>query len=257
MSTVSVRCSLRRPSPPTVGTRLLDELPGALAVLAGHRGDHLAQDRLAHPAQLARPLAFGTADGRRARPGPGTLTRVAVDRRLDLHLAGHAEDGLLEGEAQDHLGVRSRHRPGPSAPPAARGSAHPVEERVEQVAQAAGERVARGPAAGTRTEDPLGPVPVVAGTALGVLQDLVGQADLLEPLGTAVVVLVGVGMELAGLGPIGPLELLVGGIAADTEDLVEVGVGHRPEAPRGHRPASLSRSPSRSPTTRAAARASG
>jgi hypothetical protein len=35
-------------------------------------------------------------------------------------------------------------------------------------------------------------------------------------------------MELAGLGPVGPLEVLLRGVATDTQHLVEVGGGHDP-----------------------------
>ena len=143
MSTVSVRVSVRRPSPAAVGARGLDRLAGALAALAGDRGDHLSEDRLAHPAQLAGPLALGAADHRGAGLGPGPLARVAVDRGGHLDLALDPEDRLAEGELDDHLGVGPRHRTGAPAAPRL-GAAHAVEEGVEQVAQAAGtERVAR------------------------------------------------------------------------------------------------------------------
>ena len=132
----------------------------------------------------------------------------------------------------------------------------PLKKASNRSPRPAAERVAGGPA-GTGAEDALGAVAVVAGPALGVLQDLVGQADLLEPLAVAVVVLVGIGVELPGLGPVGPLELVVGGVAADPEDLVEIGVGHRLGLRRLIGPPRSAAAPSRSPTTRAAARASG
>ena len=101
------------------------------------------------------------------------------------------------------------------APPTGARSAHAVEEGVEQVAPAAGERVARRrPPPAPWPKTPSCAEPVVAGPALGVLQHLVGQADLLELLAGVGVVLVGVGVELAGLGPVGPLQLVVGGVAA-------------------------------------------
>ena len=100
-----------------VGARGLDELPGALAARAGHRGDHLAEDRLAHPPELAGPLALGTAD-RRWCPGraPDPLAGVAVHRGLHLDLSLDPEDRLPEGQAQDHLRVGPGHRAGAAAP---------------------------------------------------------------------------------------------------------------------------------------------
>ena len=102
------------------------------------------------------------------------------------------------------------------------------------------------------TEDAFGPEAVVAGAPLGVAQDLVGDRHLLEARLGLGVALVGVGMELAGAGAVGPLDLLVAGVAPDAEQFVEVA---QPVSD-GHRVPPM-RSPSRSPTTWAAAMARG
>ncbi len=88
------------------------------------------------------------------------------------------------------------------------------------------------PCAGTRrAEDALGAEAVVARPALGVAQDLVGHGDLLEARFGGRVALVGVGMQLSGPGPVGPLDLLVAGVGTDPEQPVEVAEpvsdGHR------------------------------
>ena len=88
--------------------------------------------------------------------------------------------------------------------------------------------------AGLGAEDALGTEAVVAAPTLGVAQDLVGNGDLLEAsLGLGVTV-VGVGVQLAGAGAVGPLDLVVAGLGADPEQRVEVAQpvsdGHR--APR-------------------------
>ena len=194
------------------------------------------------------PWHSGHAVDRGARRGARALAGVAVDGDGHVDLALDPEDGLAERELDDQLGVGARHRPG--APTPGLGAAHAVEEGVEEVAEPTGaERVAARTVPGGLAEHPGVAEAVVAGPPLGIPQDLVGQADLLEVLVVLAAGLVGVRVELAGLGPVGALQLLVGGVAADAEELVEVGVGHRAASPR--------RSPSRSPTTRAAARASG
>ena len=105
---------------------------------------------------------------------------------------------------------------GPAAPrPAPRRAAHAVEEGVEQVAEPPapnGSPPAAAPAPGPNT--PGRAETVVAGPSFGVAQHLVGQADLLELLAGVAVALVGVGMVLPGLGPVGALQLVVGGVAA-------------------------------------------
>ena len=139
-----------------------------------------------------------------------------VDLTLD------AEHGLPELEVHGELGVGAGRRAGAAAPAGLR-PAHPTEEGVEEVTEAArAERIARSRRPGTLSEDPGVAVPVVAGPPLGIAEHLVGEADLLEVLVVLGAGVVGVRVELAGLGPVGPLELLVGGVAADAEEFVEI-----------------------------------
>ena len=113
------------------------------------------------------------------------------------------------------------------------GPTHLAEERLEDVAQASLEPEAT-PGAGLPAEDTLGAEAVVAGPSLRVAQDLIGHGHLLE-LGLRLgVALVGVWMQLAGAGSVGPLDLVVAGVGPDAEQRVEVtqsvSDGHR--APR-------------------------
>ena len=148
-----------------------------------------------------------------------------MDGNRDIDLTLDAEHRLTECEVDRQLGV-------------------------EEVAQAARtERVALSGAAGSLPEDASMAEAVVASPSFGVTEDLVGEADLLEVLVVLRAGVVGVRVELPCLRPVGTLQLLVGGVTTDAEELVEIGVGHRVASPR--------RSPSRCPTTVAAARASG
>ena len=105
--------------------------------------------------------------GRRAPARAGGTGGGQADRDL---LAA-PEDGLGELELEPHLGVGA----GLGAAPPAAAAAHLAEERLEDVAQPALEAEAAhaGPPA---AEDALGAEAVVAGPALGVAQDLVGDA---------------------------------------------------------------------------------
>jgi hypothetical protein len=114
----------------------------------------------------------------------------------------------------DRFGVGCPRRAGLAA--AAEGIT--TEERVEDVAEAEG--VAGGCAAPTRPRAVLAEE-VVAPTALGILQRLVGDVDLLELLGDLGIG-IAVGVVLAGQCPVRALDLVVGGVAGDAEQRVVV-----------------------------------
>src|SRR5271165_4888290 len=208
---------------------MLHVLPGPLTPRARRGGDDLTEDRLADPADLARTLALGAADGRGARGRSRATAGLAVDGRVDVDVLLDAEDRVPKGQAHDDLGVGTRDRTGA---PATAGPGHPAEESVEQVGEVAAEGVARS--ARARPEHAVDAEAVVVGAPLGILQDLVGKAHLFELI---VGLRAAVGMGLSCLGPVGAFELLVGRVASDAEHLVEVAGGHRDPA--------LNRSPSR------------
>ena len=144
-----------------------------------------------------------------------------------------------------------------AAAPCSTAPGHLAEEGLEDVAQPALEaEAAHAARAALGAEDPLRPVAVVAGPALWVAQDLVGDGDLLEARLGLGVALVGVGVQLSGPGPVGLLDLVVARVAGDPQQLVEVAqpVSWWPSCPPPLPPAPM-RSPRRSPTTWAAASA--
>ena len=163
------------------------------------------------------PWQSRQVDGLGALGRAPAFARGAGGREADRDLLVAAEDGLGELEVQTHLGVGTDL----GAASAGAGPAHLAEERLEDVTEASLE--AEAPAsARLGGEDTLGPEAVVTGAALGVAEDLVGNGDLLEAsLGLGVTV-VGVGVQLAGAGAIGPLDLVVAGFGPDPEQRVEV-----------------------------------
>jgi hypothetical protein len=61
---------------------------------------------------------------------------------------------------------------------------------------------------------------IVGRALLGVLQDLIGLADLLEANLGAGVLGVAVGMAFLGKPPVGRLDLLIAGSSGEAQDLV-------------------------------------
>ena len=168
-----------------------------------------------HSVQVAGSVPGGRAGG---------LAGVAGDRgaHRDRLLGRRTRPRSKSRSTRDlEVGAPGRAgRPAAAAAPAERAAA---EEGVEDVAEAAAaaERVA-----GAAAVHALGPEACrSAAPLLGVGQHLVGVGDLLEPgLGLGVAG-VGVGVQLAGQAPVGPLDLVGRGVAADAEQLVVVG-GH-------------------------------
>ena len=187
------------------------------------------------------------ADAGRADPR-GAVLVAGARTRLAGRLAGHPQRdrGPVDrlGEAERHLGLdvlaaarlRARTR-----------AAAAVEQAAEDVAETAAEAAAAGPPARRPGPPPkrsprskLKLPPARAGTGpeaavaeegarlvvllalLGVAEDVVGLGDLLEALLGLGVALVGVRVELAGELPVRLLDLGVGGVLGDAEDLVVV-----------------------------------
>ena len=141
-----------------VAAGVRDHLARAVATRAGDARHHLPEQGLAHPAQLAGPLAVEAGDRlgsrRRAAAGAGG----AGDGKADGDLLAAAEDGLGEVQRQSDLRVRA----GLGAPATeASAAAHLPEEGLEDVAQAALEAEAAH-AARLGAEDALGAEAVVA-----------------------------------------------------------------------------------------------
>src|SRR5439155_11273496 len=214
-----VRARLRAPAlAAAVGARAGDLPAQPAAPRTGRGGDHLAEDRLAHAAHLARPGAVRAGDGCRARARPAAIARGARDRGAQGDLSLRAEDGLLELDSERHLEVVAAGRPGG----AARAAAARAEDGVEQVAEVgaearAGEGVARPRACAPRR---LGPEHVVAPPPLRVAQRLVRDRHLFEALLRRGITAARVGVQLAGELAVGALDLVLGGVGRDVQQLV-------------------------------------
>ena len=140
------------------------------------------------------------------------LDHLVLDRSL------HAERRLEQRYLDVHSHVTALHgRRAPTATEPERIGA--AEERVEDVGERAEALKVRRVSA--RVE-PFPAVAVVDGALFVVDQDLLRLGQLLELLLGFRVVVIDVGMELARLQPEGLLDLPLGGIAADAEDLVGV-----------------------------------
>jgi hypothetical protein len=121
---------------------------------------------------------------------------------------------------------------------------HAAEHLLEEIAELGG--VGPGVAAAAELEAgipvgrgaelltllPVGAELVVGRPLLGVLQDLVGLAGVLE-LGLRVRRLVDVGMKGARELAVGALDLVLGGVSLDAEDLVVVLIFHGEGVPLG------------------------
>ena len=178
----------------------------------GDDGDHLPEDRLAHPLHLAGAPALVAGDRLGAAARAGGLAGVAGHRGAHRHgvLAAEHRLGRTRGRRRPRGRRPGAARPARRPPPAERAAA---EERLEDVADAADRRRTGRPTGAA--VDALGPERVVAAPLLGVGQHLVGVGDLLEPgLGLGVAG-AGVGVELAGQAPVGALDLLGRGAAGD------------------------------------------
>src|SRR5687768_9507351 len=106
----------------------LHDLARPTAAIAQGDVDYLAEHRLAYVAQLARPLALGTGDGRSARLSAAAVARLAPRKAGELDLLIGPGDRLGEGQPKVIAQVRPGGRARP--PSTTRGTA---EERVEQV----------------------------------------------------------------------------------------------------------------------------
>src|SRR5690606_10027090 len=173
-----------------------DDLAGPVAVGAGARRDHRAEDRLRLHAHLARAAA-ARAGGAAVRARLGALAVAVVARleALDLDLDGGAVARLLEGDGQLRLEVLARLAALPRPPATEVGAEVGPEHRGEDVEDVAAQRDAVVDAA----------VAVVAGALLGVGEHGVRLVDLLEPLLGGLVAGVAVGV-------VGQRQLPVGGL---------------------------------------------
>src|SRR6185437_8648927 len=156
--------------------------PVAAAVRAGLGGDHLAEERLAHLADLAAPRAdlagLRVSARRRSLAGAGRADHGGVHGEL----AGRAERALRQVELDPDRRVPAAPRPAARAPGRARArrAEHGVNELAEREARRAAE-ASETARASTRGGERVA-AQVVHLALVRVAQHLVGLGDLLELL---------------------------------------------------------------------------
>ena len=200
-----------------LAARVGDDRAEAAAGGAGPQGADLAEERPLHVGDLARAVAGLAGDRLRAGRRALAVAGRADDRGVDLELAGDAERRLGEVDLEPDQGVlaaaRARprtagDRPGrrPAWPPK-KASMMSVNEKPGTLAEAhAAEQVAAA---------------VVRRPLLRVAEDLVGPADLLEPL-LGLRVGVDVGVQLPRQAAVGLLDRLGVRVAGHAEEVVGV-----------------------------------
>ena len=208
----------RLPAAAASRARVLDLGAGPAALGAGMRDREEALALADDAAALAARAHRRRRSGLRARAAAGRAGRR--DRHGDRHL--RALHRLVERNVDLGLEVAAALRPVARAPPGAgRAGAEQVGEDVPDPAEAAESGCARPERARVEAaEDPATRVVLLA--LLGVGQDRVGLLDLLEPLLGALVALVAVGVVLARELAVGLLDLVLGGLLVDAEDLVGI-----------------------------------
>ena len=188
----------------------------ALAARARRGGHHLTQQGAGHALDVADAVALRAGDwlgaGRAARAPTGGAGDVGVDRDG----AGHPEGDVGELHVHGHEGVLAAPGSGGGSP----AGRSPTEEGLEDAAQVAEVGAGESSAEASPTTHRVLAAQVVHLSLVGVGEDLIGGGDLLE-----LILVAGpgdIGVQLAGLLAVGPLDLLGAGIAADAEDLVVV-----------------------------------
>ena len=223
-----------------------DDLAGAPAARARSRGDHLAEDRLAHTAHLAGAAALVARRPAaclrrcRARCRSRTPPRCAPTPTL-------GSPNTACSKSRSITTSRSEPRGGPAGP-RLRAAEAATEERVEDVTEPAEALRVAGEA-----RHAFGAEPVVARSALRVREHLVGLRDLLEPrFGSGESGLASGWCSRASLR-IRPLDLVADARPRDAEHLVVVRRHRTEPSPRS---VAVRGAGSRSPRTQGPARSS-
>src|SRR5690606_39363043 len=166
-------------------------------------GNHLAEEGLPDPLDLAAAGALQARDRAGAGLGAGGLAGLAGHGRSDLDRLPRSEHRLVELEVDHDLEVCTPRRAAGPAATATEGAAA-AEERLEDVVDPA-----RAEAGGSARADALGAEAVVALPLLGVREHLVGLSDLLEAL-SGLRIRVRVGVQLTGEAAVRLLDLVGG-----------------------------------------------
>ena len=195
-----------------------DDLARAAAAGARGRGHHLPDERLPDPLHLA-----GAPHSRQAIgwvPSAAPVASQASHATAVLTVTGCCEPKTASSNSRSTTCSRSSPRGGPAGP--AGGHRRGWSRRTPRTRRRCRRR--------SRTDRrrwccprPRRAVGVVALALLGVGQHLVGARDLLEPRLDLGIAVPRVGVELAGEAAVGALDLFLGGVPGDAEQLVVVG----------------------------------
>ncbi len=198
-----------------------NQLAAPLAGGARRCGHHLAEDRAAHRLHLSLTSAGLAGFRAGARRGAGGFTGLAGDCGPHGHVVGTAKHRLVEGDPKVGFKIGTSLRPGSASgcaaakPGAEARPATSAEEGVEQVGEAT-HAVGHPGAAIDRSEA------VVVLALLPIGENLVGDGHRLEASLGVRVIRVGVGVAVAGRFAIRGLDLDVGGLAMNAQDLVGI-----------------------------------
>ena len=220
-----MRLLARRPRPRHSRQGLLGDATVTVADVAGDRAHHLTEGRTGHRLQLTRAAAALAGLDRRTRLGAVAVAVLAALDRVKGDLDGGALCGLPQIDRYRDRDIAPRRR-APRAPTKGAGAA---EEGVEEIPDRAESvevgRVAPG-------AQPLMSIAVIRRPPLRVGENLVGLRGLLELLLGLRVVRVDVGMQLPREPTEGLLDLLLGGVAREAENLVRIAwhrdIAHKP-----------------------------
>lgn len=204
----------------TRGTRVTYAAPRPAALRAGALDGDREQPLLqAHP---ATPVARGAIVGNRPHSRPRPLTVSAGHDAVVAHGLVASESRLLEGNLDFALDVAFVAAPNAEDPEQI--AEEPVHGNVADVDEATRE----GSAGTERRAGLFGAMPksIVHGSTVFIGKHLIREIDLLEALVRRRVALMAIGMALSREFLERALNLLGGGVAMDSEDLVVVPLRH-------------------------------
>src|SRR6266542_147147 len=202
--------------------RLVDHLACPVAGMAGALD---GEEALLGP-QTAAAMAGRALLRLGAGLGATALAGLAGDRRRHAHRGFGAAIGLLKRDLEIEAQILAAHVGASAAAALAAGTEHLLEDVAEYRAEiealgAAAER-STGPAGAHAAFEGGWPIAVVGGALLGILQDVVGVVDVLEPLLGVLVIPIAVRMMLHGELSERLLEVVGARRPVDSEQLVIV-----------------------------------